>query len=99
MKLRSLDDILDLDKLDFPPYPKVEAIEWYASTDHVGEPSYYITVILPDDTPEEHRERKLTREIEQRIKRAIRDAGIEEFAYTRTATPADLKWAEENRDY
>lgn len=99
MKLQSLDDILNLDKLNLPPYPTVSEIQWYPATDSVGEPSYYITVILPDDTPPEHRERKLTREIERRIKQAIRNAGIEEFAYTRTATPADLKWAEENRDY
>lgn len=94
---QSLDEILKLDNLDLPPYPKVAEIEWFPFTDSVGDPAYRITVILPDDTPPEQRERKLTREIETRIRRALREAGIEEFPYLRTLTRADLSWAEENR--
>ena len=94
---QSLGDILQFDKLDLPPYPKVDEIEWYPFTDSLGDPAYRITVILADDTPPEHRERKLTREIENRIREALNKAGIEEFAYIRNATRADLKWAEEHR--
>lgn len=96
---QSLDEILKLDKLDLPPYPKVDEIEWFPFTDSVGDPAVRITVILPDDTPPEQRERKLTREIETRISRTLREAGVEEYPYVRTLTRADLKWAEENRDY
>jgi len=83
--------------LHLPPYPKVQEIEWFPFTDSVGDPAYRITVVLPHDTPPEHRERRLTREIENRIYRALREAGIEESPYIRTVTRADLKWAEENR--
>ncbi len=94
---QSLDNILKLDKLDLPPYPKVDEIQWYPFTDSVGDAAYRITVILADDTPPEHRERKLTREIENRIRQVLREDGVEEFPYIRTATRADLKWAQEQR--
>lgn len=94
---QSLDEILKPENLDLPAYPKVREIEWFPFTDSVGDPAYRITVILPDDTPAEHLDRQLTREIETRIRRKLREAGVEEFPYIRTLTRADLKWAEENR--
>jgi len=94
---QSLDDILQLDKLDLPPHPVVDEIHWYAYTDSIGEPAYRITVILADDTPPEHRKRQLTRQIEDKIFDTLQEAGADGFPYIRTLTRADLEWAEKNR--
>jgi len=99
MQQQTIENILKPENLDLPPIPKVDAIEWFPFTDSVGDPAIRITVIIPDDTPPDHRERKLTREIEDRIARAIRDTGIEDSPYIRTLTRADLHWAEENKYY
>lgn len=47
---RSLSTVLDLKKLDLPPVPKVDAIEWQPIVDHIGDDAYEITVIIPDNT-------------------------------------------------
>lgn len=95
---RSLSTVLDLKKLKLPPVPKVDAIEWQPIVDHVGDDAYEITVIIPDNTSGSDRARELTRQIETTIRQALRDAGIEEFAYMRTLTRADLREAEENAE-
>jgi len=92
----SLESTLDLNKLDLPPVPKVDAIEWQPIVDHVGDDAYEITIIIPDDTPEPDRKRRLTRAIENQVREVLRNAGISEFAYTRTLTRKDLREAEKD---
>ncbi len=95
---RSLDTVLDLKKLELPPVPKVDAIEWQPIVDHVGDDAYEITIIIPDNTSDSNRARELTRQVETTVRKALRAAGIEEFAYLRTLTRADLREAEENAE-
>jgi len=96
----SLEKLLDLQTLrpKLPQEPKVLDIQWLPIVDHAGEDSYEITVIIPDDTPKENLERKLTRAIETKIREELRDAGIAEFAYLRTLRPADLREEQEYAD-
>jgi hypothetical protein len=76
-----------------PDKPRVERLDWRRATDHIGDWSLFINVVMPDDTPEELLHWPYLAPLWEAIAAALRSEGYEEWPYCRYLTHSE--WAEE----
>jgi hypothetical protein len=89
--MQPLDVLLDPRSLDLPARPVVERIEWYKANDQIGDPAFFITVVLAEGTSDDERHWQDLGPIERRLGDALSAAGYAEWPYFRFRTPTELE--------
>lgn len=85
----TLNRILDVQALKFPPKPRINDVRWERYVDSIGEDALMVWVILDDATKYEDM-RGMRTPLERTIHRALLDAGIQLFPIMRFTTEAEL---------
>jgi hypothetical protein len=85
--------VLDAVRTSLPHPPRVVEIEYEVGADLADDPALYMTLLLEESTRDEDWTSANLEPIEDRIKAALTDAGIELWPYFRYARPSEWRAA------
>ena len=90
-------EALDLKNLQFPPSPRIEALEYQPYEDSTGEDSLEVFVIISDSTRDEEITGENVIEIKSAIRESLLSKGVNLFPYIEFITRSDYDALEKSQ--